>query len=481
MHKQILAALLLAIPVAVLARDIPAADAPCDQTADPARWTSAGTPDAGLQPAMISAHRGGVTLAPENTMPAYEIAFAYGMDLVEIDVRETLDERFFSMHDGDVSRTTDGTGMGDFKLSFQLQQLNAAHHEPWIGGEYDPTPVPFLEDILELAERSGKGIEFDIKSVRNYPLFLQLIARYPGVLERSYFNASGFTGQLIHLLEPRARLIYNLEGGETPDALYDETATSAVFGSSLAKFTPEVIAAIHDGCGYALPHAYDEGHEHEAEQFLLGRSLGIDGAQVDQPDVIRAALNDPIATRLDVAADAADKVCLVNAENALGLPYKTLKLSDAQGKELEPVETHKGGCAQLPQAASGLVIAFEGDASAQASSLGKLPSKSAVLGGRFGGAAGPLLLLPMLLLGLARRMRRAAILALVMSVTLGASACNRIPGAIDPPGKDGAANEAPPRVEPVIHCAPEPGAIAAAGGKSLQLASCEQSAAPAKS
>ena len=47
---------------------------PCDQTPEPARWLNAGTPDNGLANPLISAHRGALTLAPENTLQSYEYA-----------------------------------------------------------------------------------------------------------------------------------------------------------------------------------------------------------------------------------------------------------------------------------------------------------------------------------------------------------------------------------------------------------------------
>ena len=451
--RKLLAVALLILPALSSARDIPAADSACDQSAEPARWSAAGTPDKGLQPPLISAHRGGVTLAPENTMAAYEIAFAYGMDLVEVDVRETLDGRFFSMHDSDADRTTDGSGAVDFMLASQITQLNAADFEPWKGGDFDPAPVPFLEDILALAERTGKGIEFDIKSVRNYPLFLLLVAQYPGVYERSFFNASGLAGQALQTVQPRVRLIYNLAGGETPETLFDETMRSSIFGSRLDKFSAEQIAAIHDGCGYVLPHTYDEGHELEGAQFLAGRALGIDGAQSDQPDVIRGLLDDPVPTRLEIAADAPDRVCLVNADNGLGLPYKTLELQGSDGKALDPVQTRKAGCARLPAAATALSVRFSGDATAQSALLGSAGKSSAIA--RFGGALGPALLLPLLLL--------AAL-----------TGCSRIPGSIALP-KDAATGSE--RLEPVIRCAPENASLAA-GKAASELAACSSAPLP---
>ena len=48
--------------------ELPRAGSDCNQVAETERWTGAGTPDVGTQPPLLSAHRGGPTLAPENTI-----------------------------------------------------------------------------------------------------------------------------------------------------------------------------------------------------------------------------------------------------------------------------------------------------------------------------------------------------------------------------------------------------------------------------
>src|SRR5262245_1692407 len=73
------------------AAELPPAYSSCDRVPQPERWMSVGTPDSGTMPPLLSAHRGGVNLAPENTLAAYRHAFAYDMDFIEVDVRETAD------------------------------------------------------------------------------------------------------------------------------------------------------------------------------------------------------------------------------------------------------------------------------------------------------------------------------------------------------------------------------------------------------
>ena len=125
---------------------------------------------------MISAHRGALALAPENTLASYEYAFAYGVDLVEVDVQQTADGQFVALHDDTVDRTTDGTGRVADLTYDQVRALNAADYAPWKGTEFDAR-VASLEEVLALARRVGRGIELDIKgSVTEEGQLAELVA-----------------------------------------------------------------------------------------------------------------------------------------------------------------------------------------------------------------------------------------------------------------------------------------------------------------
>src|SRR6478609_8641943 len=62
------------------------------------------------EPAFIAGHRGDRASAPENTLPAFEAAFASNLEFVETDVQLTADGQPVLMHDDTVDRTTDGAG-----------------------------------------------------------------------------------------------------------------------------------------------------------------------------------------------------------------------------------------------------------------------------------------------------------------------------------------------------------------------------------
>lgn len=107
--------------------------------------------------AFIAGHRGGRTVAPENTMPALQAALDGPMGFVETDIQLTKDGVPVLMHDTWVNRTTNGEGrVGDLTFA-QLQTLDAG---AWFSPEFAGTRVPTLESLLsalQASEASGAG------------------------------------------------------------------------------------------------------------------------------------------------------------------------------------------------------------------------------------------------------------------------------------------------------------------------------------
>ncbi|HEX5937044.1 MAG TPA: glycerophosphodiester phosphodiesterase family protein [Actinomycetota bacterium] len=98
---------------------------------------------------MVVAHRGASAEQPENTIAAFEAAVDAGADAVEFDVRMTADGHAVVLHDPDVSRTTDGTGI--------VSEMTL--------GEIRPLGVPTLEEALRcLSGRAAADIE-----IKNQP------------------------------------------------------------------------------------------------------------------------------------------------------------------------------------------------------------------------------------------------------------------------------------------------------------------------
>lgn len=70
------------------------------------------------------AHRGFSDHAPENSMPAFELAGKGGFWGIETDVIETIDGVFMCMHDDELDRTTTGTGLTWEHTYSELMEYN---------------------------------------------------------------------------------------------------------------------------------------------------------------------------------------------------------------------------------------------------------------------------------------------------------------------------------------------------------------------
>ena len=104
---------------------------------------------------MVIGHRGVGgdfgTIAPENSLSAIRAALVLGLDGVELDVRLTRDDELVLMHDRDIGRTTNGTGLVSemrrgVLTSFELSAPRLANRT----GDFSCERVPTLEAALRL-------------------------------------------------------------------------------------------------------------------------------------------------------------------------------------------------------------------------------------------------------------------------------------------------------------------------------------------
>ena len=113
---------------------------------------------------LLYAHRGSTVLAPENTLPAFELALAHGADVLEIDVRLSRDGEVIVIHDERVDRTCDAQGRVRDKSLSALKKLNASHHYTDLDGRSHRQPGTPLITLSELFEYLPQAtINIDIK------------------------------------------------------------------------------------------------------------------------------------------------------------------------------------------------------------------------------------------------------------------------------------------------------------------------------
>ncbi len=104
----------------------------------------------------VAAHRGDSYNFYENTMPAFLAAEAAGADMIETDVRLTKDLVPVLIHDADVKRTTNGTGLVSEMTYEELALLNA-------GDEKNPAKIPLFEQFLAWVCKTELTVNIELK------------------------------------------------------------------------------------------------------------------------------------------------------------------------------------------------------------------------------------------------------------------------------------------------------------------------------
>ncbi|MDR2896595.1 MAG: glycerophosphodiester phosphodiesterase [Propionibacteriaceae bacterium] len=107
----------------------------------------------------IIAHRGASAKAPENTIPAFELARDLGADAIELDVQLTSDGEVVVIHDHKVDRTTDGQGEVAAMSLDQLKSLDASAGR----SGFAKVTIPTLEEVFTALADSSLTINIEIK------------------------------------------------------------------------------------------------------------------------------------------------------------------------------------------------------------------------------------------------------------------------------------------------------------------------------
>jgi len=113
------------------------------------------------RPVQVVAHRGVTMAAPENTMPAYILAYEIGVEWVEVDIRLTKDGHHVMSHDGNLDRMTNGKGPISALTLEEIRQIDAGiKFAPRFAG----TRIPTFPEVLAWAK--GKiNLYMDCKQI----------------------------------------------------------------------------------------------------------------------------------------------------------------------------------------------------------------------------------------------------------------------------------------------------------------------------
>ncbi|MGP4072404.1 glycerophosphodiester phosphodiesterase [Piscibacillus sp. B03] len=147
----------------------------------------------------IFAHRGASRYAPENTLPAFEIAHELGADGIELDVQLTKDLIPVIIHDENIRRTTNGTGFVQNYTLDELQEFDAGY---WFSKQYLHTPIMSLKEFLQWVQNKNMLVNIELKTnVIEYPTIerrvIELLTEYNMINKTTISSFNPYTIQRV--------------------------------------------------------------------------------------------------------------------------------------------------------------------------------------------------------------------------------------------------------------------------------------------
>jgi glycerophosphoryl diester phosphodiesterase len=167
-----------------------------------------------LKDFVIQAHRGAGMLMPENSLPAFEIAWGLGA-APEADLRTTSDGVIVAFHDNDLRRVLPDAeeairnrGIGDLTYA----EVAALDVGGWRGAQYRGQRVPRMTDVYEVLKHNPDRLMYiDIKEVD-----FEQLARESASVHRQLILASTKYDEIVRWksLAPDSQTLHWMGGSE---------------------------------------------------------------------------------------------------------------------------------------------------------------------------------------------------------------------------------------------------------------------------
>ncbi len=240
----------------------------------------------------VAAHRGWRSRYPENTMSAFRAALELGVDQIETDVRVTKDGKLVLIHDAQVDRTTNGTGLvADFTFE-ELRKLDAGQGEQ----------IPTLRELMELV-KDHPTLTLDIE-LKEYPenvgeeLAFRVCDEPIAMVEEYCFShrvvINSFSGILNDYVYERYQGAYQqhvffplTKMRSAPTDPYRYAYCACACGLADGSTSVESVLEFHQNTGvrvWAGSWAKDE------ESIRLAQAIGTELITCDNPDEVLAIL-----------------------------------------------------------------------------------------------------------------------------------------------------------------------------------------------
>jgi glycerophosphoryl diester phosphodiesterase len=236
----------------------------------------------------VVAHRGNSSVAPQNTLAAFEAAWRAGADCLELDVQLTADRHVVVIHDETVDATTDGTGLVTALTRAQLRALDAG---TWFSPAFAGQRVPVLDEVVGfLADRPGIDLLCELKDAWTPDEVVAVTEPLLAAGLGPRVVVQGFDVSTVAALRDAApQLRRGLLVVSDGDGLAQVAADLGVvtvnpYGGALLA-DPGFVARQHAAGREVAVWTLDE-----PEQWALAADLGVDAVITNRPDRLRGWL-----------------------------------------------------------------------------------------------------------------------------------------------------------------------------------------------
>lgn len=210
----------------------------------------------------LIAHRGYRVGAPENTIPAFEMAGELGYWGMECDVQVTSDGVWIVNHDLTVDKMTDGTGNIADMTYAEIQSFTIDNG--FNVGLYPNTKLPTLDDFLYICKKYGVVPVIEIKVPRkpytttDYDNFVSIVRRH-GLEYNSIMISGGFDICMEIRNRSKTIVIHPLALITQPNLDFVKSLGNASINTDATKVTKQEVELAHSqgvsvGCFTAKTH-----------------------------------------------------------------------------------------------------------------------------------------------------------------------------------------------------------------------------------
>jgi glycerophosphoryl diester phosphodiesterase len=257
---------------------------------------------------LVIAHQGGEGLRPSSTMEAYQHAVDLGADVLEGDIHITSDGHLVLIHDEEVDRTTNQTGLVSEMTLAQIKLLDAGYY--WTDDDGATFPyrgkglqIVTLEELFTTFPQKAYVIEIKKSAIPTEQPLCDLIRAYD--MQDKVMVASFYDDRMAIFRATCPEVTTSSPKGETTvffamntlflNPLYTPKATAlevpeyqTVSGVNLHVLTPAFVRGAHArGMGV---HPWTINETADLQRMI---ALGVDGIITDRPDRLLDLLQNP--------------------------------------------------------------------------------------------------------------------------------------------------------------------------------------------